>query len=120
MRKLPLGLNERVLILKIWVLLLLDFTARAYQPNDLIISQLRNTYSVGLKLISWYVTLPILSQPPGKGGYILLQPKANLHCQLAHMFVGFIRQPRKLSTDVVQPMTNWSYLLPRDCCTVAI
>ena len=50
LRKLPLGLNERVLILKIWILPLLNFTARAYQPNDLVISQLRNIYWVGLKL----------------------------------------------------------------------
>ena len=108
MRKLPLGLNERVLILKIWIVPLLNFTARAYQPNDPVIFHLRNIYWVGLKLTSWSVTLPILSQPPGKGGYNLLQPQAYLHCQFAHMFVSFIRQPHKLSADIVQPMTNWS------------
>ena len=108
LRKLPLGLNERVRILKIWILPLLNFTARAYQPNDWVISQLRNIYLVGLKLTSWFVTLPILSQPPGKGGYNLLQPEAYLHWQFAHMFVSFIRQPHKLSADIVQPMTDWS------------
>ena len=107
LRKLPLGLNERVLILKIWFLPLLNFTARAYQPNDLVISQLCKIYRVGLKLSSWSVTLPILSQPPGKG-YNLLQPEAYLHWQFAHMFVSFIRQPHKLSADIVQPMTNSS------------
>ena len=106
--KLPLGLDERVLILKIWIVPPLTFTARAYQPSDLVISQLRNIYWVGLKLTSWSVTLRILSQPPVKGGYNLLQPGAYLHWQFAHMFVSFIRQPHKLSADIVQPMTNWS------------
>ena len=73
LRKLPLRVNERVLILKIWVLLLLNFTARAYQLNDLVISQLRNIYWVGLKLTSWFVTLPILSQPLEKGGTAFVQ-----------------------------------------------
>ena len=108
LRKLPLGLNERVLILKIWVLPLLNFTARAYEPNDLVFSQLRNIYWVGLKPTSWSVTLPMQSQPPGKGGYNLLQPEAYLHWQFAHMFVSFIRQPHKLSADIMQPMTKWS------------
>ena len=44
LRKIPLGLNERVPILKIWILPLLNFTARAYQPNDSVISQLRNIH----------------------------------------------------------------------------
>ena len=69
LRKLPLGFNERVLILKIWILPLLNFTAPAYQPYDSVISQLRNIYWVGLKLTNWSVTLPILSESqPGKEG----------------------------------------------------
>ena len=107
LRKLPLGLNERVLSLKIWFLPLLTFTAGAYQRNDLVISQLCKIYLVGLKFSSWSVALPILSQPPEKG-YNLLQPEAYLHWRFAHMFVGFTRQPHKLSADIVQPMTNSS------------
>ena len=63
---------------------------------------------MGLKLNSWSVTLPILSQSPGKGGYNLLQPEAYLHWQFAHMFVSLIRQRHKLSADIVQPMNDWS------------
>ena len=107
-KKIPLGLNERVPILKISILPILNFTARAYKPNDSIISQLRNMYWVGLKLNSWSVTLPMLSQSPGKGGYNLLEPEAYLHWQFAHMFVSFISQPHKLSTDIVPPMNDWS------------
>ena len=60
LRTVPPGLNERVLILKTWVLPLLNFGSRAYHPNDLVISHLRNMYWVGLKPTSWFVTLPIL------------------------------------------------------------
>ena len=56
----------------------------------------------------WLVTLPILSQWLGKGGYNLLQQGAYLHPQFAHMFVSFTRQTHKLSAGIVHPITNWS------------
>ena len=78
LRSLPLGLNERVLILKIWNLPLLNFTARAYYPSGSVVAQLRDIYWIALKLNSWFVTLPILSKKPGEGGYNVLHPEAIL------------------------------------------
>ena len=57
---LPLHMQERCELLKVWIPSLFEFPARVYLPSKLVISQLPNIYCLALGLDSWGIVLPFI------------------------------------------------------------
>ena len=62
---LPLQLLEHIDMLKIWIPLVLGWTAEAYFPSESVVRQM--IYRVALKLHSLGLFFPTLSQVPERG-----------------------------------------------------
>ena len=105
--QLPLHLQERNELLKVWILSLFEFPARVYLPTQLVISQLRNICCLALGLDSWGMLLPFIAQPLDQGGYGLVMPHTYLYWQNALAFVSHLTGNVCLPPIVVAPLEQW-------------
>ena len=70
-----LSMQERILLLKTWILPCVLRTARAYFPTKITVKALKRVYHTALGVDSWGVTLDNLAQPRELGGFQLPTPK---------------------------------------------
>ena len=101
--QLPLHLQERCELLKVWILSLFEFPARVYLPTRVVISQLRNIYCLALGVDSWGMVLLFIAQPLDQGGYGLVMPHTYLSWQNALAFVSHLTGNVCLPPIVVAP-----------------
>jgi len=77
----PLSLDERIQLLKVWILPWLLLTSRTYCSDKSVDRSLRMVYKTALALDSWRVTLTQLTLPSEEGGYSLALPETWLRLQ---------------------------------------
>ena len=90
MRSWELSLQERVEPLKLWIVPLIVYPARAVHADENVCSTLILIYHVALNLNSWGITQPILSLSKDQGGYALSSPKTFLQWHFSTLFVRFV------------------------------
>ena len=71
-----LTLQQRIELLKQWILPILTVPVRVIFPTKAICTQLADVYRIALKLNPWGITLPILGLPALEGGFSLMPPKS--------------------------------------------
>ena len=68
---LGLSLQERVQILKVWILPVVLLTARAYCPDPVVISSLTTVFNTALGFDSWGITIHQVAKMKTEGGHEL-------------------------------------------------
>ena len=105
---LSLTLIERALLLKIWILPVMAWTAKAYYPPHLVTRQLALVYKLALRESDRGLTFPILSQPHDRGGGTAPPPPpAFLWHQAAYPFVQLIKHPEHFLPSVREHFKSW-------------
>ena len=105
--QLPLHLQERCELLKVWILSLFDSAARVYLPTQLVISHLRNTYCLALCLDRLWMVPLFMAQPLDQGGYGLVMLHTYVYWQNALAFVSHLTGNVCLPPIVITPFQQW-------------
>ena len=101
-------LTERLALVELWILPLLSLPARVVFLDKAVIASLQSVCHAALRTTHYGVSLPILSQDKGLGGFSVLTPKKFLLWQHASTFVNFTQDDTALPTTVTNPFQDWA------------
>ena len=100
---------ERAMLLKLWILPLLVFPARAVFPTDSVISTLNIIYNVAPCLTSRDLAHDILALPDRKGGLSLPQTKVFLYWHHSTAFIHYVGEPTPFPTAVANDFKHFAH-----------
>ena len=120
MQEWGLTLQQRIELLKQWILPVLTVPARVIFPTKAICAQLADVYRIALKLNPWGITLPILGLPVSEGGFSLMPPKSFLMWQHASMFLQYVKEPATISNILAVPFKHWAQRYGVHCTSATL
>ena len=105
---LGLRLQERVQILKVWILPVVLLTARAYYPDPVVISSLTTVFNTTLGFDSWGITIQQMAKMKTEGGHELASPQVWLMTQAGSAFTPYVSTPSIFTTPLRLEFDLWA------------
>ena len=112
---LGLSLQERVQILKVWILPVVLLTARAYYPDPVVISSLTTVFNTTLGFDSWGITIQQMAKMKTEGGHELASPYVWLMTQAGSAFSSYVSFPSIFTTPLRLEFDLWARKYGVDC-----
>ena len=112
---LGLSLQERVQILKVWILPVVLLTASAYYPDPVVISSLTTVFNTTLGFDSWGITIQQMAKMKTEGGHELASPYVWLMTQAGSAFSSYVSFPSIFTTPLRLEFDLWARKYGVDC-----
>ena len=112
---LPLSLEEKTVLLQMWISPCCYLTARVHRPNLHVERQMHVTQATALSMSCWGLTRGILAEPTSRGGVEMARLAAYVQWVHSHSFVLFAQGVFRLSRGLTQPFEDcansvgWTY-----------
>ena len=105
--RMPLSRAQKVLVLHTWCYPVLQVTAIAHYPPDLVVKRLRRALVIAFHAQNWKVPLNVLHLSPSEGGIGLWSPEVYLWTTHAATFTRHLQQPSRYGPGAYTVFSSW-------------
>ena len=105
--RMPLSRAQKVVLLHTWCYLVLQVTAIAHSPPDLVVKRLRRALLVAFHAQNWKVPLNVLHLSPSEGGVGLWSPEVDLWTTHAATITRHLQQPSRYGPGAYTVFYSW-------------
>ena len=112
---LPLSLEEKSVLLQMWISPCCCLTARVHRPNVHVERQMQVIQGTALSMSCWGLTRGILAEPTTRGGIDMASLASYVQWVHSHSFVTFTQGVLQLSRSLTQPFEEWTWAVGLGC-----
>ena len=105
--RMPLSRAQKLVLLLTWCYPVLQVTALAHYPPDLVVKTLRRALVVAFHAQNWKVPLNVLHPSPPEGGIGLWMPEVYLWTTHAATFTRYLQHPSRYGPDAYVVFSGW-------------
>ena len=105
---LPLSLEEKSVLLQMWISPCCHLTTRVHWPNVHVERQMQVIQATALSMSCWGLTRGILAEPTTRGGIDMASLASYVQWVHSHSFVMFTQGVLQLSRSLTQPFEEWA------------
>ena len=105
--RMPLSWAQKVVLVHTWCYPVLQVTAIAHYPPDLVVKRLRRALVITFHAQNWKVPLNVLHLSPSEGGIGLWSPEVYLWTTHAATFTCYLQQPSRYGPGAYAVFSSW-------------